>query len=281
MSPFINVFLIMNSILFSFLFPEKQHFFMILYLFVDSLNKSMNKKRDIQILIHHISAILLIFQYQSIDYKQVFILYSVLESSSCVLMLSRMFPQLKMFSKMYWICIRIIWINWFHIYYTNFEYNIYFQFIKWLGYLWTLETFNIILSPCHLSYLSSFELIPYWAFNHKYIFLGVFTLFSIPISILHHFYYTNRLFWYMDSIIVKFYTIYTTFLFYHIHSYMQHLIAVGCTFVIVFHFRTHDRSWNNLISLLPHMFMHIFAGNGIITCLPKKMCVKDLSFGGQ
>jgi hypothetical protein len=262
-----NIFLIINSIFFSFSFPEIQHFFMILYLFIDSLTKSMNKKRDIQILVHHIFAILLIFQYQSINYQQVFILYSVLESSSCVLMLSRMFPLLKMFSKIYWIFTRIIWINWFHIYYTNFEYNIYFQFIKWLGYLWTLESISINLLPCHLSYLSSFELIPYIAFYHKYIFLGIFTSISIPISFLHHFYYTNKLFWVMDSIIVKLYTCYTTFLFYHIHSYMQHLIAVGCTFLFVFHFRTNDRSWNNLILHIPHMFMHIFAGNGIISAL--------------
>ena len=225
-------------------------------------------KRDIQIILHHILAIMLLKEYSKNKYAT-FLLYSVLESSSCVIMLSKILHMkcIKRFSQIYWIIIRLFWINWFHYYVANCEYNIYFQMIKWLGYMWTLESFKIELLPCNVSYLSSFEMILYSSFYYRYKMLGLATLIIIPISFLHHYKYENSKIKVVDSIMNKLYCLYTTHLFYNKSTYMENLIHVGCMYLIVYKFETKDRSWKNIIWLIPHMMMHIFAGNGIISSL--------------
>jgi hypothetical protein len=234
----------------------------IVYFIVDCFREIKNE-RDVQIIFHHITSICLILQWYS-DPQICFILFTILELSSYLIILGRITGSriIKFFSKIFWIWIRLFVVNYIHSFY-NYKFNIFFQIIKWLGYMWTLEIFKIKLKPCHISLFSAQELIIRHADTTTSIFCLILTIFSY----FHHEYYENKILKRIDQTLVRLWVIYCTFRFYQYPVFISHLIRVLITCEIMRRTKASDRSWSNILNLLPHICMHMIAGKGICACI--------------
>jgi hypothetical protein len=133
----------------------------------------------------------------------------------------------------------------------------FFQVIKWLGYMWTLEIFKIKLNPCHVTHFAYNELI---IMKGDWITSLLCLTMMIP-SYIHHRYYEDKFWHKIDRNFVRIWILYCIWKFWdRCMVFRWHLLGVACVFPFI---TTPRRGWDNLIRLLPHMAMHMIAGRGL------------------
>jgi len=257
MRDIINLFAIPGATLLSLIFPRYITTFLSTYLLVDCI-RPIKTERDIQIIFHHIVTILFIIQNYFQKYGDTLGLFIILESSSYLLILGRITGNrlLKNLSKIVWVLVRLLWVNYFHLHYYNYKFYTFLQIIKWLGYMWTLEIFKIKLLPCHVSLFAFSELT---IINGDPMTSVMCSLLMIP-SYIHHINHKNKKWHLIDAVSVRLWIIYCIYKFWEIEIFKIHL--VGVLFIYPF-ITTSDRTWWNLPRLLPHMVMHLIAGRGL------------------
>lgn len=260
----VNLIAIPGVCFLSWVFPPITCPLLSVYLLTDCI-RPIKKEIDIQIIFHRIVSTLFIIQKNKEPVK-VLELFTFLECSSYLLILGRVTGSrfIKKLSKLVWIMIRIFWINWFHWNYNGYNWLLFLQTIKWLGYMWTLNILNVKMLPCHLSAMTSFELV----ILKSDIFTSILCICLLSFSWVYHHNYTNPMWHKIDRTYVRFWIVYNIVRFHWSILYWWHLLGV----VIVFPFMpTDDRTWWNLPKLLPHMLMHVLGGRGLTLSLETQL----------
>ena len=257
MKDIVNLFVIPGISILSWLFQTYEIYILSSYLIADCV-RPIKKERDIQIVFHHVVTVLFMIHNYFYNYGDTLKLFVILESSSYLLIVGRItgIRILKNLSKIVWLLVRIFWVNWYHRYLYDYKFNTFFQIIKWLGYMWTLEIFKIKLLPCHLSLFAFNELIITQA---DWLTSTLCAALMIP-AYMHHNNYTDKKWHLIDAVSVRLWILYCIYKFWDIDTFKIHLLGVICIFPFI---TTHDRTWWNLPRLLPHMLMHLVAGRGI------------------
>ena len=258
MRDLVNLFVIPGVSILSWLFPTYETQLLSTYLVADCV-RPIKKERDIQIVFHHVVTVLFIIQNYFCNYGDALKLFVILESSSYLLILGRItgLKFIRVLSKIVWLLVRIVWVNWYHRYLYEYKFYTFLQLLKWLGYMWTLEILKIKLLPCHVSLFAFNELIITQA---DWLTSTMCAALMIP-AYMHHANYTDKKWHIIDAVSVRLWIVYCIYKFWWTgDTFKIHLLGVICVFPFI---TTRDRTWWNLPRLLPHMLMHLVAGRGI------------------
>lgn len=254
----------------AYMFPFYSHYAIVMYLLLDC-KRSYVSKRDYQILLHHMATLCLIIRYHFLHkYQEIFHIFGILESSSYLIILGRYTKNsiIKKISKIYWVFVRLIFANVYQYVKWNdgLDTCVMSGFIKWLGYMWTLEIFGIHLTVNQLSLIASHENILLLSIFKKDVLMISNIVVLLTIGTIHHSntYHSNKIIHKMDNCVCCLTILHSLIRFSHNSEYMYYFTMVCLFYIIVKQLNVQDRSWRNFKSLTAHIAMHISSGSGLL-----------------